>query len=417
MVAAMDAMVDTARGPSLRSLGYVDVGLDDAYQVVGGGVDGSFHRWDAAGELLRNVIDEATFPDMRAMNEHASKLGLRTGFYNNNCIGKEKNFTGAVDIDAHYRGDVADIEELGFSGTKLDGCGQFRDLERWQALLNETESARRGKFFLIENCHWGQTVPTLDWCPFSFFRTSGDIHPNWARMFENLQSVVPFTGEEPLSRPGCWAYADMLEVGMMPSPAEDRSHFGAWVITSNPLILGFDLRDAGVLDRVWGIIANDELIAINQAWAGHPGRLVHSAPLSVRGVERQALQRLRHRQQQEPRPQAHAGATDAPAFSEDVKIQVWAKPLPRGAVAVYVVSNADPGVAQEVHIDFKVIGLAASAASVRCAYGHRDLGTVDAENGFLTDAIEGHDSRMYVFHPAATVAQPRGGTWEALPRV
>ena len=26
---------------------------------------------------------------------------------------------------------------------------------------------------MIENCHWGGDLPTQDWCPFNFFRTSG----------------------------------------------------------------------------------------------------------------------------------------------------------------------------------------------------------------------------------------------------
>ncbi len=66
----------------------------------------------------------------------------------------------------------------------------------------------------------------------------------------------------------------MMEVGRMKSFAEDRSHFGAWVITSSPLVLGYDLTDTSVTDRVWSIISNTEAIGINQAWAGHPGRRI-----------------------------------------------------------------------------------------------------------------------------------------------
>ena len=55
-----------------------------------------------------------------------------------------------------------------------------------------------------------------------------------------------------------------------PCPS-DRTHFGAWVITSNPLVLGYDLSDDVINDRVWDFVTNQEAIAINQAWAGHPG--------------------------------------------------------------------------------------------------------------------------------------------------
>lgn len=68
----------------------------------------------------------------------------------------------------------------------------------------------------------------------------------------------------------------MLEVGRLANAKEDRTHFGAWVITSSPLILGFDLNDASTTDRVWDIITNTEAIAISQVWDGHPGRLAKS---------------------------------------------------------------------------------------------------------------------------------------------
>merc|ERR1712061_342460 len=93
-------------------------------------------------------------------------------------------------------------------------------------------------------------------------------------MVNNLFTAVPFLGEPPLARPGTWAYPDMLEVGNLASYEEDRSHFGAWCIISAPLILGFDVNNEETTDKVWDIITNKEAIAVNQAWAGHPGRFV-----------------------------------------------------------------------------------------------------------------------------------------------
>ena len=104
----------------------------------------------------------------------------------------------------------------------------------------------------IENCHQGrndgpdQGTPGqmgAEWCPYTSFRTSGDILNMWDRVMSNLMTVVPFLGsatEPPLSRRSCWAYADMLEVGRMPehNAAESRSHFSAWAVVSSPLTLG-----------------------------------------------------------------------------------------------------------------------------------------------------------------------------------
>ena len=52
----------------------------------------------------------------------------------------------------------------------------------------------------------------------------------------------------------------MLEVGRMPGGlVEDRTHFGAWCVTSSPLILGYDLRDGATTDPSqspgWSVVA------------------------------------------------------------------------------------------------------------------------------------------------------------------
>merc|ERR1712190_606505 len=86
--------------------------------------------------------------------------------------------------------------------------------------------------------------------------------------------------DAPISRPDCWAYPDMLEVGNLHGNAafnQSRSHYGAWCIVSSPLILGLDITDSAAVDGIWDIVSNKEAIAVNQAWAGHPGRLVRDA--------------------------------------------------------------------------------------------------------------------------------------------
>ncbi|EDQ91557.1 uncharacterized protein MONBRDRAFT_31543 [Monosiga brevicollis MX1] len=269
MERSIDAMVARTRNvsgvpTSLLDLGYNNCGLDDNWQACGTGVGGSFH--DDKGVPL---INTDTFPSMRNMTDYGHQRGMRVGWYHNNCICAEHNFPSDL-IDAHYAGDVTAIAGYGYDGVKLDGCGEFMNLTYWADLLNAT-----GRPILIENCHWGDTLPTVDWCPFNFYRTSGDIQANWASMMSNLHTTIKFQDwKQPLSRPGCWAYPDMLEVGNLASFEEDRTHFGAWAIVSSPLILGFDLQDQAKFDRVWPIISNKEAIAVNQQWAGHPGMLV-----------------------------------------------------------------------------------------------------------------------------------------------
>lgn len=122
-------------------------------------------------------------------------------------------------------------------------------------------------------------------CPFNFYRVSGDIYHSWDSVLANLEYTLPFLGEGGLhlpypqdptvrSRPGGWAYPDMLEVGNLANATEDRSHFSAWAVMSSPLILSFNLTDSARMDRVWPIISNRAVIQVNQRWAGSPGRRV-----------------------------------------------------------------------------------------------------------------------------------------------
>eukprot|EP01052_Picozoa_sp_SAG31_P027426 SAG31_NODE_2567_length_5464_cov_2.804660_8_plen_84_part_00 len=67
----------------------------------------------------------------------------------------------------------------------------------------------------------------------------------------------------------CW---DRLEVGVSGqnghsegglSEVEEKSHFGLWAVVSSPLTLSFDLGDSTIMDRVWNIISNPEVLAVS----------------------------------------------------------------------------------------------------------------------------------------------------------
>jgi hypothetical protein len=185
-----------------------------------------------------------------------------------------------VELRRNYEGDIRALFELGFDGAKYDRCGVMLNSTLYAELMNAT-----GKAFLIENCHWGictaddasscPTSPSREWAPFNFFRTSGDVRETWNSVVRNLLTAMRFLDERaPLSGPHAWAYPDLLQVGNLATAAHDRAHFGAWAIISAPLYLSFDLRDGARMDRAWPLITNREAIAVNQAWAGHPGRLV-----------------------------------------------------------------------------------------------------------------------------------------------
>lgn len=118
----------------------------------------------------------------------------------------------------NYEGDIASLHAFNFDGVKIDGCGAQRNNTLYAELMKES-----GRNYTIENCHWGamnsigckpgddaSACPSQDWCPFNWYRSSGDINAGETSWYENLQSVRPYTKKkDPLSRQSCWAYPDM----------------------------------------------------------------------------------------------------------------------------------------------------------------------------------------------------------------
>ena len=163
---------------SLCDLGYCDVGLDDNWQQCGSHGAGKYTYHTDSG---LPIVNPDRFPDFIHMTSHAHSLGLTAGWYLNNCIcsdhcGNKKDH-GETEPKC-YQGDVAALIEFGFDSVKLDGCGAQRDLDLWANLMNAS-----GRAIMIENCHWGGTTPNATWCPWNFFRTSGDVRASYAAQF------------------------------------------------------------------------------------------------------------------------------------------------------------------------------------------------------------------------------------------
>eukprot|EP01060_Flectonema_neradi_P036085 TRINITY_DN6848_c0_g1_i1.p1 TRINITY_DN6848_c0_g1~~TRINITY_DN6848_c0_g1_i1.p1 ORF type:complete len:433 (+),score=74.42 TRINITY_DN6848_c0_g1_i1:57-1301(+) len=362
----IDQMVATSRGgKSLRDFGYIDVGLDDAWQACGTGYKQSFH--DDEGNPL---VNKTRFPSMADWVAKAHSNNLTAGWYMNNCICREHLFTNQTYITMHMERSVEALVEAKFDGVKLDGCGQFSNITWFADLFNKT-----GRPVMIETCHGGNTVPgqtTGDApctgttmpsnCPYNFFRSSHDIQPDWSSMFHNLQSTIPFQDVNvPLSRPGTWAYPDMLQVGNMPTVTEDRTHFGAWCIVSSPLTLGMDMSNDTVMDRVWPIITNTEAIAVNQAWFGHPGRLLNTTVDSI----------------------------------GNTVYQVWIKKMSDSGnkLAVFVINNS--GQTEAISLDMTLFGFSAQKpVTVRDLWNHKDLPSV--QGSFNLGNVISHDSRFFI---------------------
>ena len=312
---------------SLADVGYGRVGVDDGWQACGTGWAPdpkdklSFHdKWGTP------LINGSTFPSLRDMVTYGHSKNVKMGWYLNNCICMDE-YTLQEDpawAQQSYWGDITMVVEAHFDGVKIDNCGDDRGAGFIARVAAINAS---GHALLVENSNQGKMSgpggnargnPLNDsYCPYNFFRSGGDIGPDFANVISKLQRTVPYLGNASspyISRPGCWAYPDMLEVGNFGGAAqercasgglpehggvgaprartsaewyatpagelairESRTHFGAWCVVSSPLILGLDVTDSARLDSVWEIITNREAIAVNQAWAQDPGALVVDA--------------------------------------------------------------------------------------------------------------------------------------------
>lgn len=279
IMAQTDALVSSG----LLQSGYEEIGVDDGWQDCGAGVNGSFH--DADG---RPLVNKTRFPDVKGMVEKANSRGVKMGWYMNNCWCGEKRSTPNRTTVSQ---DIALVAGAGFSGLKVDGCGPNHNIDAWADAI-----AKSGKAIVMENCgdnnngvapspkdSWSPPLPSDldgDKCRWQLYRISKDIAPQFLSTMYNLQFTTLYNDPSlpsPLTRPGCWAYPDMLQVGRLDSVDEDRSHFAAWCIVSSPLVLGNDLTNKSVMDRVVPVVTNKRALRVSQTWAGSPGTLLRNS--------------------------------------------------------------------------------------------------------------------------------------------
>jgi alpha-galactosidase len=200
----------------------------------------------------------------------------------------------------------------------------------------------------------------------------------------------------------------MLEVGIrLPdgvglTHVESRVHFAMWAVTSSPLILGFDLTDDAAVDSVWDIVANEEVLAISQQWAGHPGRLVRNATSSFDALTKHGCSDRRGDNQSMP------------------EYQVWAKPQPNRTVALLVVNICDAEHCadatklsldltiplSEIYIapweadDMTLAAVVPNAVRVRDVWGHSEQGV--ARGSVRVKGVGGHDGVFLLLTPTDT---------------
>ena len=134
---------------------------------------------------------------------------------------------------------MAALARYKFDGVKIDSCSEWLNMTRWASLMNATgrppvkiqQSTCTAEAWMLivaqclcdrvltENCHnsdgqdpcpEAKVCPATAVCPYNFWRSSTDINPSWPSIHGNLLTTVAWSGDPPLSRPGRWAFPDML---------------------------------------------------------------------------------------------------------------------------------------------------------------------------------------------------------------
>jgi len=375
-----DALVDASRKVdgtymSLKQLGYNTVGLDDSWQACGKGF--APYNYTFHNESGFPLVNAAAFPNMHALTGYIHSLGLRAGWYMDNC--------GCADVHCNtqecYQGDIDAIKYYGWDDVKVDHCGGERNMTLWGGLA----AAVGLDSMIIENCGNGVPSDSYASCPYQVYRISTDIRPTYGSTMNNAQPITIYQAAN-ASGPGCWAYPDMLEVGVTNrksfkndstlSYVEARSHFGLWCVISAPLTLGLNFSDKDTVDSVWDIITNTEALSISQSWAGSPGGLLAHTEETIMLY--------------------HCDWKDSNCTLP--VSQQWWKPLPNNAAAVIVLNNGNSTLSTAVQFSlFPASVLTCASATdgcnVRDAWQHSDVGKFV---GSVPVIVPSHDSKLLV---------------------
>ncbi|MEW9572250.1 glycoside hydrolase family 27 protein [Rhodanobacter sp. Si-c] len=321
----------------MAAAGYRYVIIDDGWQ-------GSR---DANGVLHPN----AKFPDMKALADYVHGKGLKFGIYSSPGEHTCGGFTGSY---GHEAQDAKTFAGWGVDYLKYDLCS-FRTRLKGKSLADQTammqaayrkmhealEATGRPVVYALCSYGWGRVWEWGAEVGANLWRSTIDIEPGYQSMMFNAQAQQ---GLERWAGPGHWNDPDMLEIGNqgMDNPDMERTHMSLWALLAAPLIAGNDL--AAMSGDTRSVLTNPEVLAVDQDSRGAQGRRVW----------------------------------------QEGPVQLWAKPLADGTLAVGLVNTLDHPL--DATLDFKALGLA-GAVPARDLWQRRDLGLIDATHTFDVPAF------------------------------
>ena len=287
MRAAADAMVSSG----MINHGYQYVNIDDCWAVKPGATDpalGGDPR-DAQGKVNANQ----RFPDMKALTDYIHSKGLKAGIYTSPG---PTSCAGHVGAYQHEELDAQRFAEWGYDFLKYDWCSYGRiaqkpDLAAMQKPYRLMGGILRGldRDMVLNLCQygmgnvweWGKEVGGHSW------RTAGDLGGSFygipGALFRDGFDVYSSKELHKHGGPGGWNDPDYLLLGYLSNwkgstsltpltPNEQYTHVSLWCLVAAPLIFSGDITRLD--DFTLSLLANDEVIDVDQDALGKPGRRV-----------------------------------------------------------------------------------------------------------------------------------------------
>ncbi|WP_344980832.1 glycoside hydrolase family 27 protein [Compostibacter hankyongensis] len=362
---AVDAMV----GSGLINYGWSYINIDDCWMNRPGPDDPVFkindqiaEKYEAKEDLRRRlsrirfdeqelvgrvrdeqgrILSNKDFPDMKALTGYIHGFGLKAGIYTSPGHVTCQNYIGAY---GHEEQDARQFATWGFDFLKYDWCGysliapdqSLKSLQQPYIVMHDALSGI-DRDILFSICQygrgdvwkWGASVGGNMW------RTTSDVRDTWSSISEIGFGMA---GKEKYAGPGHWNDPDQLVVGYVGwsknlrptylSPNEQYLQVSLWSLLSAPLIISADLTR---LDKfTLNLLTNREVIRVNQDVLGR---------------------------------QAHR-------VIEAGTVQVWAKPLADGSVAVGIFNLGEMPV--DYQLDLKALGLE-DPCTVRDLWRQKDV--------------------------------------------
>jgi alpha-galactosidase len=224
---------------------------------------------------------------------------------------------------------------------------QENTLDSYAAMLFGLNKAKPDHEVVLSMCEWGKTHPQNwaykvgdSWRILNdiTFRVGSDGNPGFGAWFDKGTPSVTsqynkaVVMDEFAGLDKGWNDPDMLMIGMDGlSLVQNKTHFTMWCMMNSPLMLGLDLRRVNVGDELYKIIANRELIALNQDTLGIQAKRIFTTADC-------------------------GGESPDKAYIENIdRVDVLAKPLSDGSIALSFINVSEYDWTKPVSVNIEQI--------------------------------------------------------------